>query len=378
MRGCFRKGAFVLAFAVMATIGVVLVNVKPEHTVPLAPAQNQPLADTAQIEFQQGPVAERAAQNAVQSLPLSTESPTWAQRIHPFSVLKGTRPPGEWEVDADGRLVLSAAVSRNFDYFLQVLGTPEADLTALDALVKGYLSQTLQEPARSEAWALYGRYQRFFLELNGRLQDDDWSEARAEFNGAYDGDTLGLVEAFQTEKEALRLRYFSTRESEALFSEIQWSERQDLIRLQLAQTDLTALQRHQLEAELAEYSGGSGANQDEGRILQHYKQLRQSEGFLAQEALSYRDLAQTYGHEKATVLIEQSRRQLAWSEKRARYEGEKGRILASLNRPEDAAQQLDRLMRDQLGFSELEIRRTQALEGRLSTSATGVSSKYRL
>lgn len=84
--------------------------------------------------------------------------------------LKDTDIDGAYPVGADGHLLLNVSIKERFEYFLSTLG--EFSLEDVLAMVREDIQAELQEPARSEALALfedYIAYKRSLVELEKQL-----------------------------------------------------------------------------------------------------------------------------------------------------------------------------------------------------------------
>jgi len=118
------------------------------------------------------------------------------------SSLRGTEIAGAYPVGPDGHLMAHISIRHRFDYFMTLLG--EVSYAQLIALIKEDITQSLQDPAESEALSLLESYQAYKYAL--KSLDDGFAENPVSMNNreAIIDRQIGLYQAI----DLLRYDYF--------------------------------------------------------------------------------------------------------------------------------------------------------------------------
>lgn len=90
------------------------------------------------------------------------------------SSLRGTQVGGAYPVDEQGNLIADISIRHRFDYFLTLLG--ELSYEQLIKLIEEDIKQSLQDPAQSQALAVFQHYQAYKYAL--KALDDEFGENR--------------------------------------------------------------------------------------------------------------------------------------------------------------------------------------------------------
>ena len=180
------------------------------------------------------PSAETSATRMTAPQPLSS----FQKRIASTS-LDGTQPPGRFNVDADGRLIIDSATRAIMDYFMSLAGEiPDADIRSF--LIQ-WAMQDHDENVGQQCAALFDRYREWLHRF-----------ASGEFSAA---DTEGLREKLLARRQA-RDQILGAHWSEALYADDDAYDRFSLARMDILQSTLSPAEREvaltQLEATLPE------------------------------------------------------------------------------------------------------------------------------
>lgn len=230
---------------------------------------------------------------------------------------QGTEIDGRLRVDASGHLIIEQDIRHLFDYFLSSYG--EESLSASIERLRGYIAQTLQEPARGEALTLlqqYLDYKRQLVELERGLPPLT--------------DLDGIARR-ELAVNALRARLFSQEAHQAFFEEEQAYNRFTLERMAIQRdTRLSPEQKgaalQALRENLPESLQLAVLPQLQVELRQQTAELR-ARGGSAAELRSLRQ--QLVGIEATERLEALDARRADWQARLAAFNAERARIEAT-------------------------------------------------
>lgn len=237
--------------------------------------------------------------------------------------LQGSSPDVRLHRDADGNLLLEAAILHLFEFYLSALAEEplETSLTRISLA----LAEQLQGPALTQARDLLKRYLEFKIAL-AELHD---LPSTMDANGHYALDALALR---QQRLQALRQQHFSAEENRLFFQEQDSYDNFMLQQLQLSQDQhLDAGQRQQaleqLEQQLPEPIRQARAQAtQQTQLYERTEQMKQA-GASAEALFKIR--AEVLGDEAAAALAALDQRQAQWNQRLASYQQERAAIRQS-------------------------------------------------
>ncbi|OZG71187.1 hypothetical protein BTA51_22730 [Hahella sp. CCB-MM4] len=325
-----------------------------------------------------GPVIEaEAADNsgsvvgaiAVQHAQVNASSQATGKEVQELPVpriLKGTRPPEGLVVDPQGHLLVTFEFRELMDYFTQLIGVEGVPHEMALALAQQHFRHELSEPALSEALEILDRYWQYTESVNGAQNLPEIKEAKANFDGHYAMDAVASVEKFREERSNIQQALFTPEEIDAFFADEQRYDRFMLEQIRISQSDLDDDQRKVLQANNQQTLSTEQLHaRQQTQIIERYKNLVKEEQLQPGMGNWYQEVSQEMGNDVAEKLLQVEREKQNWAEKKAAYQSRKDQLLGAGLSEQDLNQQLDMLMVADLGFSEFELRRMQAIEGRL-------------
>ncbi|WP_020410077.1 lipase secretion chaperone [Hahella ganghwensis] len=282
-------------------------------------------------------------------------------------VLQGTEPPDGLQVNEEGRLVVSFKLRQVMDYFAQLMGVEDVPQESAWRLARQYLENKLEEPALSEAMDLLQRYWEYSEYVNGLQQHPEIEQAKASFHGRYEQNALASVELFHDERSRLQRELFSPEEVDAFFAEEQRYDQFMLAQIRLGRSGLGESELRMMSANLEQaLSPEQRSHREQTLLIQRYKQLMQKEGMHPGLGTWYQEVSRELGSDVADKMARVEREKQGWEQKKSAYLARKDVLLSRSGiSPQDVSQHLDQIMREELGFNDFEMRRMQALEGRL-------------
>lgn len=270
--------------------------------------------------------------------------------------LADTDLPAQYNVDADGNLVVDGNVKDLLDYFLLTIGDLPFD--EIYDLIAGNMIASLQEPALSQALAVLDKYFAYI---------DAYDQWESSFDKSYvmENDPAGMRDRL-AELENLRRQYLGDDTYDAFFAELDQTNNAYLeAQLALQQPGLSDQQRtviiDQLKAALPEpVRQAQEAAMTQVNLANHTEILRKQG---ATDAQIYQARVDMVGEDAAKRLAQVDEEKRQWQSKREQYKAllsESGHLdgLATADRN---AYIVDLAQRE-LGLTSNEIKRMQALD----------------
>ncbi len=287
--------------------------------------------------------------------------------VPPFpKVLEGTTPPEGLEVDEQGHLLVTQRFRQLLDYFTQLIGVEGVPHQLALELAQQHFRASLTAPALGEALEILDRYWEYTEYVNGVQMHPDMKEAKAQFDGHYEMDALTSVEKFREERRSIQQALFSPAEIDAFFADEQRYDKFMLEQIRLSQSDMDDEQRQMLLANNQQTLSPEQLDaRQETLVIERYKTMMKDGQLHPGMGNWYQAVSQEMGDNMAEKLLQVEKEKQDWSQKKAAYLSRKDELLRAGLSEQDLVHQLDTLMVADLGFSEFELRRMQALEGRL-------------
>ncbi|MEZ5504539.1 MAG: lipase secretion chaperone [Gammaproteobacteria bacterium] len=270
--------------------------------------------------------------------------------------LADTDLPAQYNVDADGNLVVDGNVKDLLDYFLLTIGDLPFD--EIYDLIAGNMIASLQEPALSQALAVLDKYFAYI---------DAYDQWESSFDKSYvmENDPAGMRDRL-AELENLRRQYLGDEAYDAFFAELDQTNNAYLeAQLALQQPGLSDQQRtviiDQLKAALPEpVRQAQEAAMTQVNLAEYTETLRKQG---ATDAQIYQARVDMVGEDAAKRLAQVDEEKRQWQSKREQYKAllsESGHLdgLATADRN---AYIVDLAQRE-LGLTSNEIKRMQALD----------------
>lgn len=231
---------------------------------------------------------------------------------------EGTRPDGDVKISGADMLMVDAPLRRLFDYYLSAFG--EKSLDAIRAEIEAELERRLQPVAAAEAKRILARYldyKRALLELHNHPESS--------------GGTIETIRARLDAKYQVRARFFSEKETHAMFGFDDDYDMDAVARLEIHQDK--ALSGAQKQGRLAALDDALSPAIREARDAP-LKVARQEE--LAKKMRTqgnseddiYRMRAAAFSPEAAARLAEVDRDETAWKNRIAAYLAERNTLIS--------------------------------------------------
>ncbi|WP_334190822.1 lipase secretion chaperone [Noviherbaspirillum sp.] len=274
------------------------------------------------------------------------------QNLFPFvRSFEGTRPDGRIEVDGED-LVVSAELVRLFDYYLAAVG--EKPLDAIRKEIELELDRRLKARAAGQAKELLARYLDYKTAL-----------VEVEKNSQLAGGTLQAIRGRQAALLQTRARFFSDKESQAMFGLEDAYDNDALARLEIGlDTSLTPEQKQQKLAALdaALPPALREAREEPFKIARLEESANKMRAEGATEDDIYRMRAAALTPEAAARMAEVDQEESAWKARIAAYLAQRNQFIASNPRLPETEREayLDQLRQAQ--FNEDERKRLGAYE----------------
>ncbi len=338
------------------SLGVILVGaVLTAFVVSKDGANDQ--SSVSQLSTGIDQAAESASSSSVTAAQDRQEAPV-APSLSPDlpDSLKGTDVDGGFRVDSQGHLLVDKSVKRFFDYFLGTVG--ERSLEALEHMMEEMISQSLGEPAKSEALAIlksYLQYKQAVADLQAELGDINPLTANAHH--------LGDLEDRLARLKALRQSYLGVQVAEAFYGEQEVVDQYTLKKLTvLNDPSLSNVEKENKLLELAQSLPESirqARHQDSRReqLADQIQELRQSG---ASEGEIFAARAAVMGTEKAErfATLDQARKD--FQNRLAAYRSERLQLVSANLTPSDEAAEINRLR--EMYFNATEIRKVAVMD----------------
>lgn len=270
--------------------------------------------------------------------------------------LADTDLPAQYNVDADGNLIIDGNVKDLLDYFLLTIGDLPFD--EIYDLIAGNMMASLQEPALTQALAVLDNY---FAYIDAY---DQW-ESSFDKNYVMENDPAGMRDRL-AELESLRRQYLGDDVYEAFFAELDQTNNAYLdAQLALRQPGLTERERsviiEQLKAALPEQvRQAQEAAMVQVNLAERTARLRQQG---ASDADIYQTRVEMVGEDAAKRLAQVDEEKRQWQKKREQYKAllNESAQLNGLAADERNAYLVELAQRT-LGLTDNEIKRMQALD----------------
>ncbi|MFT6123709.1 MAG: lipase chaperone LimK [Oleiphilaceae bacterium] len=236
--------------------------------------------------------------------------------------LRGTRIPVAFTLDSEGHLIITASIKSLIEYFLSAMG--EESLETIIARIEDYITQQLEEPARSEALevvAQYIGYKEAVIELENDFAD----------NTNLSGQSSDYLTMFQYRREA-RMNNLSPEIYDAFFADEDKVDSYTASLLEIGKNkNLTNEEKEAqyLAAEQLLPQQEQAIKQAERtrETLQENIQIARSQGSNDDEIFQMR--ADVYGHEVAERFAVADQKKFEWHSRFERYRKQRQQILSN-------------------------------------------------
>lgn len=303
--------------------------------------------------------------------PWDNEVLPYQTRVAPLpESLRGTRLDHPLAVDEQGHLRISNDIRMVFDFFLAAVH--EEDVETILQRIEEYLEYQLDEPALSEAKTMLGNYiamkEALFVyeeEQSARLQ-------AAVADGSLKEQSLTLLEAQLSARNALRAEHLGAEVHEAFFADEEAYDAYTLARMKVMRD--TQLNEAEKQRALAEIDAQAPRELVESRRetqiideLQHQEIALKESGASQQEIRQLR--AEMFGVEAAERFDQLDQERAAWQQRLDAFINARRAILANQGLTEkDRAREIDRLRQER--FDEREQIRVRVYERMADNAAS--------
>ena len=302
--------------------------------------------------------------------PLSTDEPTpqkprllvtevtyddYKSSLGPLAKsLRGTRIPAAFTLDAEGHLIITPSIKSVIEYFLSATG--EESLETIIARIEEFITNQLEEPARSEALdvvAQYIGYKEALIDLESDFAD----------NTNLSGQSSDYLTMFQYRREA-RMNSLSPEIYDAFFADEDKADSYTASLLEIGKnSDLTNEEKEAqyLAAEQLLPKQAQAIKQAERtrETLQENIQTARNEGANDEEIFQMR--ADIYGHEAAERFAAADSKKAEWDSRFEQYRQQRQQILGNDGLSDtDKANEINTLQNSL--FSQTEQRRLATLD----------------
>lgn len=268
--------------------------------------------------------------------------------------LRGTRIPAAFSLDPDGHLIITPSIKSVIEYFLS--GTGEESIEIIIARIEEFITNQLEEPARSEALDVLAQYIGYKEALIGL--ESDLAE-----NNQLSGQTSDYLTMFQYRREA-RMNNLSPEVYDAFFADEDKADSYTASLLEIGKnSDLTDEEKAEqyLAAEhLLPVNEQKVKKAERAReTLQLTIESARKEG--ANEAEIFQMRADVYGHEAAERFAKADRKKADWNARFEQYRYLRQQILENEGLSNtDKKNEIETLQ--QTEFSQSERRRLATLD----------------
>ena len=280
-------------------------------------------------------------------------TPSAKASLFPFvKSMDGTHPDGHLTVAVDDTLVVDAELRRMFDYYLAAVG--EKPLDEIRAEMERELERRLKPRAAAEAKRLLGRYLDYKTDL-----------LNVEKNPQVVGTGVSAIKARMIAMQQARLRFFSTKDAQAMFGTDDAHDMDSVARLDISENkSLSEDQKKEQTAVL------DAAMPDELRrerdvplvVVKLEESVAKMRAQGASDDEVYRARAAAFTPEAAVRLADLDREEAAWKSRIATFQAERSKLnAANVHLPESERQVAMQRLRE-AGFDINEQRRLAAYE----------------
>lgn len=264
--------------------------------------------------------------------------------------------PAQYEVDEQGNLILNAAVKDLLDYFM--LGTGDIAFDQLHDIIAGNMHSSLQEPALSQALELLDRYFSY-------IDSYDVWEKGFDQNQLLASNPVAMRDALQ-ELENLRRQHLGDATYDAFFAEeTQANKAYVEARIALQQPALTTQEKTEIASTLEQSLPESMrvAQQQAMTQVNLAEKTRELRDSGASDQAVHAARVEMVGEAAALRLQVMDGENRAWEKKRASYKALFSTIPGTEGlSQEEKVQYIAEVAQKELGLSESELKRMQALD----------------
>ena len=236
--------------------------------------------------------------------------------------LRGTRIPAAFTLDSEGHLIITSSIKSVIEYFLSATG--EEPLETIIARIEEFITQQLEEPARSEALdvvAQYIGYKEALIDLESDFAD----------NTNLSGQSSDYLTMFQYRREA-RMNNLSPEIYDAFYADEDKADSYTASLLEIRKnSDLTDEEKeaHYLAAEqlLPKQEQAIKESERTRESLNTNIQTARSEG--ASDELVYQMRADVYGHEAAERFAAADKKKAEWDSRFEQYRQQRQQVLGN-------------------------------------------------
>jgi len=268
--------------------------------------------------------------------------------------LRGTRIPAAFTLDAEGHLIITPSIKSVIEYFLSATG--EESLETIIARIEEFITQQLEEPARSEALdvvAQYIGYKEALIDLESDFAD----------NTNLSGQSSDYLTMFQYRREA-RMNNLSPEIYDAFFADEDKADNYTASLLEIGKnSNLTD------EEKEAQYLTAEQLLPRQEQVIKQAERTREtlqaniraakSQGANDEEIFQMR--ADVYGHEAAERFAAADTKKAAWDARFEQYRQQRQQILGNEGLSDtDKANEISTLQSSL--FSQTEQRRLATLD----------------
>ena len=262
-------------------------------------------------------------------------------------------------IDDQGHLIPSRSIRHMFDSYLSALN--ETDLESIIKLIQAEISETFDEPARSDALSLLKRYLDYKIDLI------DFESQHA--TSGSDTSELERIIHSQQALKGFRAGFFNTHEYEGFFEEDDAHNAFMIEQMRINQNDQLSTEEKAQKLDQALNLLPESSIQSRKRMLSHtqlrteIKQIR-ARGGNEQDVFAARE--QALGAQAAIDLRELDEQRAAWQNKLSTFAQARNQVLSSSMTESDQNSAIETLLSEQ--FEASEQKRVIALmnDGRLN------------
>jgi lipase chaperone LimK len=275
--------------------------------------------------------------------------------------LRGTRIPAAFTLDSEGHLIITSSIKSLIEYFLSATG--EESLETIIARIEEFITQQLEEPARSEALDVVAQYIGYKEALIGL--ESDFSD-----NTNLSDQSSDYLTMFQYRREA-RMNNLSPEIYDAFFANEDKADSYTASLLEIRKNkNLTDEEKkaHYLAAEQLLPMQTQALKQAERTRETLQKQIKTARAQGVNEEEIFQMRADIYGHEAAERFAVADQKKFKWNSRYEQYRQQRQQILSNEGLSNtDKTQEIINLQ--SVSFSQTEQRRLATLDQIADTKA---------